>query len=179
MTGRAIVAPRIETERLVLRGFQLADFDGFCAMISDPEVTAHMGGVADDRSAAWERFVRIPGFWVLLGYGLWLVEEKASGRMAGALGFGMFERVIDPPLSDIPEGAWVFDKWAHGKGFASEALTAAFEWTDANLPNRGYCCMIHPDNEPSLALAKKFGFEEARRAQFKGDETVVLERPAN
>jgi len=179
MTDKAIIAPRIETERLILREFRREDFDSFCAMVTDPEVTQHMGGAVLDRSAAWDKFARMPGFWVLLGYGLWIVEEKASGRIAGNLGFSWFERPIDPPLPDIPEGAWVFDAWSHGKGYASEALAAALDWADANLPNRGYCCVIDPGNAPSLALAHKFGFEEVRRAQFKGDETVVLERPAS
>lgn len=179
MTDRVTIAPRIETERLILREFRIEDFDSFCDMITDPDVTRHMGGAVPDRGPAWEKFARMPGFWVLLGYGLWIVEEKASGRIAGNLGFGFFERSIDPPLSDMPEGAWVFDTWAHGKGYASEALTAALAWADANLPNRGYCCIIDPGNAPSLALARRFGFEEVRRAQFKGDETIVLERPAN
>lgn len=178
MAERVIIAPRIETERLILRESRREDFDAYCVMLSDAEVTRHLGGAVPDRSAAWEKFSRTPGFWVLLGYGLWIVEEKASGRLAGNLGFGQFERPIDPPLPDIPEGAWVFDKWAHGKGFASEALAAALDWADSNLPNRGYCCIIDPGNAPSLALAGKFGFAEARRAQFKGEETVVLERSA-
>lgn len=178
MTDRVTIAPRIETERLVLREFRREDFDSFCAMITDPEVTQHMGGAMADRSLAWDKFARNAGFWFLLGYGLWIVEEKASGRIAGNLGFGAFERPIDPPLPDTPEGAWVFDGWAHGKGYASEALAAAFDWADAKLPNHGYCCIIDPENTPSLALAAKFGFKEVRRAQFKGDETIVLERPA-
>jgi RimJ/RimL family protein N-acetyltransferase len=176
MTDRPMIAPRIETERLILREFRREDFDAFCAMMTDPEVTRHLGGTLD-RAAAWEKFVRSPGFWVLLGYGLWIVEEKESGRIAGNVGFGHFCRAIDPPLPDIPEGAWVLDKWAHGKGFASEALAAVLDWGDANLPNRGYCCIIAPENAPSIRLANRFGFAETRRAMFHGEETVVLERP--
>lgn len=179
MTDRAIIAPHIETERLILREFRLTDFDDFCAMLSDPEVTKHLGGQIPDRSHNWDKFARVPGFWLLLGFGLWMVEEKASGRIAGNIGFALFERAIDPPLPDVPEGGWVFDKWAHGKGFASEALAAALQWADLNLPNRGYCCIIDPENTASIALAEKFGFEETRRADFRGDETVVFERPAN
>jgi RimJ/RimL family protein N-acetyltransferase len=106
-----------------------------------------------------------------------MIEEKASGRILGNLGFSLFERDIEPPLPDIPEGGWVFDRWAHGKGYASEALTAALAWGDANLPNRGYCCIINPENTASLELAKKFGFAETDRASMRGAETVVLQRP--
>jgi RimJ/RimL family protein N-acetyltransferase len=178
MTDSAIVAPRIETERLILRAFRLEDFEAFAEMLAKPDVGHFIGGVVTDRAAAWEKFCRAPGFWALLGYGMWMIEEKASGRIAGNLGFGNFQRAIDPPLPDVPEGAWVFDQWAHGKGYASEALAAALAWADAHLPRRGYCCIISPDNAPSLALARKFGFVETRRAEFKGEETIVLERPA-
>ena len=176
MTDRAIIAPRIETERLILRTFRREDFDAFYAMLADPDVGRFVGGVVTDRTAAWEKFTRAPGFWALLGYGMWIVEEKASGRMAGNLGFGDFQRAMEPPLPDAPEGAWVFDKWAHGKGYASEALAAALDWADANLNYPKYSCIISPENAPSLALARKFGFVETRRSQFKDEETVVLER---
>ncbi|WP_221892892.1 GNAT family N-acetyltransferase [Parasphingopyxis marina] len=176
MTEQAMIAPRIETERLILREFRREDFDAFCAMLADPGVTRFMGGVLD-RVAAWDKFARVPGYWVLLGFGFWMIEEKASGRILGNLGFSLFERDIQPALPDIPEGGWVFDRAAHGKGFASEALAAALAWGDANLPNRGYCCIIAPENTASLELAKKFGFAETGRASMRGAETVVLERP--
>lgn len=177
MTDRPFVAPRIETARLILRPFRRDDFNAFCAMLADPEIGRFIGGVVTDRSAAWEKFTRAPGFWALLGYGIWMVEEKSSGRIAGNVGFGDFQRAIEPPLPEVPEGAWVLDRWAHGKGYGSEALGAALDWGDNSLPNRGYCCIIDPTNAPSLALARKFGFVETRRADLKGEETVVLERP--
>ncbi len=177
MTETVTRAPRIETDRLILRAFELDDFDAFCAMLTDPDVTRYLGGVISDRGPAWEKFARVPGFWVLLGYGIWMIEEKETGRIAGNVGFGQFERGMNPPLPDIPEGAWVCARWAQGKGYASEALGAALQWGDENLPNRGYVCIIDPDNAPSLALARKFGFEEVRRSTYRDQDTVVLERP--
>lgn len=169
-------APRIETDRLVLRAARLDDFEPFRDMVGDPEVTRHLGGPMSDPAQAWEKFVRIPGFWALLGFGLWIVEDKASGRVAGQAGFGLFQRAIDPPLPEIPEGAWVFARWAQGRGFGSEAMAAAFAWADANLPDRGYVCIIAPDNAASLGLARRCGFVETRRAPHRDEETVVLER---
>ena len=65
----------------------------------------------------------------------------------------------------------------HGKGYGGEALAAALCWADAQL-NSKLCCIIAPENEPSLRLAARHGFAETRRADYHGSATVVLERPA-
>lgn len=178
MTDRVIIAPRIETERLILREFQREDFDAFASMVANPDVGEFIGGTVSDRAAAWEKFLRAPGFWALLGYGMWIAEEKESGRIAGNIGFGQFCRAMDPPLPDVPEAAWVLDSWAHGKGYAGEAMAAALGWADGHIETNGYVCIIAPENMPSRKLAEKLGFRETRRTPYKGDETIVLERPA-
>jgi RimJ/RimL family protein N-acetyltransferase len=171
-----MIAPRLETERLLLREFRLDDFEPFVAMLGDPVVTRHIGGLVVDRATAWDKFARAPGFWALLGYGMWIVEDKASGRFAGNVGFGRFERAIDPPLPEIPEMAWVLDEWAQGRGIGHEAVSAAIAWGDAHLTEPRYVCIIAPENAASLRLAGKKGFVETRRSPYKGEETVVLER---
>ena len=169
-------APLITTDRLILRAQTLADFDAAYAAGQDERVHRYIGGPLT-RAQAWEKFLRGPGFWSLLGYGLWTIEEQASGAYVGQIGFGRFEREIDPPLPAIPEGAWVFGPDFHGKGYGGEALAAALRWADAQL-NSKLCCIIAPENEPSLRLAARHGFAETRRADYHGSATVVLERPA-
>ena len=39
-----MTVPVIETERLILRGHRLDDFEGLAAMWADPEVTRYIGG---------------------------------------------------------------------------------------------------------------------------------------
>lgn len=173
-----LTAPRLETERLLLREFRASDFECAYTMSADADVTRHIGGPIIDRALAWEKFLRAPGFWALLGYGMWIVEEKTSGRFAGNVGFGFFERAIDPPLPDVPEMAWMLDGWAHGQGFGGEAVSAAIAWGDANLPAMPYVCIVAPDNPASIRLAQKCGFVETRRAMLKDEETIVFERPA-
>ena len=50
-------------------------------------------------------------------------------------------------------------------------------WADAEL-NSALCCIIAPENEPSLRLAARHGFAKTRRTDYHGKETMVLERPA-
>ena len=174
-------APTLETERLILRAFRREDFDAIFEMNSDAERTKFMGGPTNIRSTAWEKFLRGPAMWQLLGYGMWIVERRADGAVLGQVGYADFMRDIDPPLPDVPEMAWVLGRIAagpdgRGVGYGSEALTAALAWGDANLVADCFQCIILPDNEPSLRLAHRHDFKEKRRAIHKEEPTVILER---
>lgn len=169
------VAPRIETERLVLRARTLEDLPDFAAMWKDERVYAPLTGQPLPPEEAWARFARMCGSWELCGYGAWIVEEKASGRLVGEAGAAFFSRDIEPPLEG-PEFGWVFCGDAHGKGYATEAVKAGLAWTDEAFPDARACCLISPSNAPSLRVAAKCGFVEKRRATYKNHEAIILER---
>ncbi len=166
---------RIETERLVLNRPGLADFEPMAAMWADPQVTRYVGG-PNSRNDSWLRLLRLGGLWPVLGYGYWIVREKSSERFVGNLGFADFQRELEPPQHCAPEAGWVFASWAHGRGYAREALTAALAWYDAS-PVAGPChCLIDPENLASLRLATAFGFSDAREVMFKNAKTHLLTR---
>jgi RimJ/RimL family protein N-acetyltransferase len=170
------VVPVIETERLRLRGHTVADFDAYAEMWSDPEVTRHIGGKPYARDESWLRFLRYPGQWALVGYGYWLIEEKASGRYVGEAGFGAFKREIDPPLPG-PEQGWVIAPWAQGRGYASEAVAAELAWGERHFgPDAAFVCMIDPDNAVSIRVAQKHGYREFARTSFKGAASILFRR---
>ena len=84
---------------------------------------------------------------------------------------------IDPPI-DGPEAGWVLAPWAQGRGFASEALTAAIKWFEDARGPRDLACMIDPPNTASIRVAEKHGFVETRRSLYHGDEVIVFSRPS-
>src|SRR6185312_2505807 len=65
--GRPTVIPEIDTARLTLRAHTLADFDDYCAMWGDSEVTRYIGGKPFTREECWSRFLRQSGHWALMG----------------------------------------------------------------------------------------------------------------
>mgnify|MGYP001312385652 CR=1 FL=1 len=168
-------APILETERLRLRGHVLGDFEGFAAMWAEEAVTRFIGGKPSTREEAWARMLRYPGHWALLGFGYWLIEEKTSGRFVGEGGFGNFKREIEPPL-DAPEQGWALAPWAHGKGYASEAIGAMINWGESHFGRADFVCMIAPENAPSLRVAEKVGYREYARAEYKGGPSILLRR---
>ena len=96
------------------------------------------------------RMLSYHGLWPLLGHGYWAIREKSSGRYVGDLGFADFHRVMEPPIRGVPEAGWALAAWAHGKGFATEALAAAVAWLDQQPRFDRTVCLISPDNAASL-----------------------------
>jgi hypothetical protein len=108
------VVPVLESERIRLRGHTLADFEASAAMWGDERVTRFIGGKPSPREDSWRRFMSFPGHWALLGYGYWLIEEKATGAYVGDGGFGNFKRDLGDYRFDAPEQGWALNPAMHG-----------------------------------------------------------------
>jgi RimJ/RimL family protein N-acetyltransferase len=168
--------PTLTSERLVLRAPRLADFDDAFAMWRDPVVVRFIGGRAFTREEVWARILRYVGHWDLLGFGFWSIEMRDGGRYVGECGFADFHRELEPPFGATPEHGWALAPWAHGQGFAREAVLASLAWADANLSGNRTSCMIDPANAPSLKLAAACGYLETSRTLYKGEPTILLAR---
>lgn len=169
-------APVVETERLILRGYRAEDLAESHANWSDPEVVRHISGRASSEEEAWARLLRNSGLWPILGYGYWAVEEKASGRFVGDVGFADFMRAITPSLKGAPEIGWVLGSWAHGRGYATEAARAALAWGEAQWGPRRTVCIIAPENAPSLRVAEKCGYRAFAHTTHHDTPVILLER---
>ncbi len=181
--------PAVDTARLTLRGHAVGDFAECAAMWADPAVTRYIGGRPSSEEDVWARLLRYAGLWALLGFGYWVVRERGSGRFVGEVGLADFRRDLTPSLDGAPEVGWVLATWAHGRGFATEAVRAALAWADgrrAALPptDRGpdgrtagrTVCLIAPENVASVRVAEKCGYRPAGSALYKGHPTLVFER---
>lgn len=168
--------PVLETERLILRGHRLDDFDALAAMWADPAVVRHIGGKPSTREESWARLLRYAGHWSLLGFGFWAVELKDSAAFIGDVGLADWQRDGMPSLGGLPEGGWVFSSAAHGRGLASEALAAALAWSDRHLAGQATTCMIDVDNAASVRVARKAGYREFERSSFKGSPVLLFRR---
>jgi RimJ/RimL family protein N-acetyltransferase len=170
-----IVAPRIETGRLLLRAHTLADAPASAALWADETVTRFIGGRPHTREESWARLLRYAGHWSLLGYGYWLVEEKESGAFVGEVGLADYHRDVQPPIDGVPEIGWVLSPGHHGKGYAAEAVQAVIDWADSTLHPARIVCLIHPENAASLRLAHRFGFVACSQMTFRDEPSILLE----
>ncbi len=162
--------PVIETERLRLRGHRVEDFRECAAMWGGPAVTRYIGGRPFTAEEVWARLLRYVGHWALLGYGFWLIEEKATGNFVGEAGMAEFQREMEPSIVGVPEMGWVLSPRFPGKGYATEAVKAAAAWG-----HRRTVCLIHPENLASVRVAEKCGYRELDRATYRDHETRMFE----
>jgi RimJ/RimL family protein N-acetyltransferase len=168
--------PTIETERLRLRGHRLDDLDDAVTMWSDRAVVRFIGGKPSSEQQTWFRILGYVGHWALLGFGYWALEEKASGRFVGELGFADFRRDIDPSMQRVPELGWALASPVHGKGYATEAVRAAVAWGDTRFASARTVCLINADNAASVRVAEKSGYRAFESTSFNGTPTLFFER---
>jgi RimJ/RimL family protein N-acetyltransferase len=150
----AMTGPTLITARLVLRPPVQADFDGFARMAAEEETMRFIGGKTA-RDAAWRAMAVMAGSWALLGFSMFSVIEKASGRWIGRLG---------PWRPAGTEGGWPGNEvgWglvagAQGKGYAAEGSMAAIDWAFETLGWGDVIHCIDKANGPSIVLAERLG----------------------
>lgn len=149
MSDTVVRIPTIETPRLVLRAPRAEDFEAYAAFRAS-ERSRIIGGPFT-RAQAFEQMAALVGHWHLRGFGRWMVADKATGEALGVVG------LFHPDNWPEPEIAWsVFDA-AEGRGIAFEAATAARDYAYRTLGWRTAISLIAPENERSIALARRLG----------------------
>jgi RimJ/RimL family protein N-acetyltransferase len=158
----------LETERLRLRAFRNSDLDPYAALCADPEVMRYLGtGVTLSRPDAWRSMAGILGHWRLLGYGMFALEEKATGAFVGRAGF------LDPPGWPDFEIGWVLAREHWGKGYAVEAARAARDYAFGPLGRDHFVSLIRPANQRSIRVAEKLGERLAGETELLGSPCLI------
>jgi RimJ/RimL family protein N-acetyltransferase len=170
--------PVLQTDRLTLRGHRREDLKNCIEMWTNPAVTRYIGGRAFTPEEVWTRILRYVGHWTLLGFGYWLVSDKASGAFLGEVGFANFERDLEPSFGDAPEAGWIVTPEARGRGYAMEAIRAAHAWINAAYPARRTVCMIDHDNVISHQIAQRCGYRVWSDTRYHGTPVQLYERLA-
>ncbi len=159
----SVPIPRLETERLLLRGFMLEDVSPLVEMCADPETMKYMGGPRE-RVFTAQNHASFVGHWVLFGYGMWAVEEKESGEFVGRVGLINFDGW---PAIEV---GWLIGRPWWGRGYAPEAAIASARWAFDSLELDSLCSLIHPANDKSVRVAEKLGEVCSKSIQIFGTE---------
>ncbi|MCM2473769.1 GNAT family N-acetyltransferase [Rhizobium sp. CG5] len=174
--GQFSPVPVLETERLRMRGHGVQDFEASARMWADERVVRFITRKPSSKSESWSRLLRYIGHWQALSFGYWVVEDRRTGAFLGEVGFGDFKRDMVPPLNGIPEAGWALVPEVHGRGIATEAVTAALQWADRNLAGSHTVCLFDPEHKVSRRVAEKVGFVRKADAVYMGNPTLIMER---
>ncbi len=155
----SILDTQIETERLVLRVPRHQDFERYAELFCDAEAARHIGG-AMVRGDAWRRFLQMPGAWAVQGFAMFSLIEKSTGLWVGQAGPWM------PDGWPGTEVGYALHPAAWGKGYATEACTAAIDWAFTTLGWEDVVHCIDPANTASQAVAKRLGSKLLGKAQL-------------
>jgi RimJ/RimL family protein N-acetyltransferase len=152
VTLAGLNTPVIETERLILRPWRNADIEPNTAMLADPAagrfITAD-GKPITDAFAGWRNAAIMSGHWALHGVGMFVVEEKQTGRFAGRVG------PWKPPGWPGFEVGWGIASDFRGKGYAVEAARATIDWSFATFEIDRIIHCIDRENKASQAVARR------------------------
>ena len=163
--------PRLETERLLLRGFEEDDLDAYAAITADPEVMRYMGRGPFDRAGAWREIALYVGHFELRGYTHWALELRETGELVGRCG------PWRPEGWPALEVGWLLGRDHWGRGYATEAGRAALDYAWAELGAERVISLVLPGNERSARVAGRLGGRLTERVVVRGLESDVFDYP--
>jgi RimJ/RimL family protein N-acetyltransferase len=149
--------PRIETERLVLRRWDVTgDLDAYAAICGDPEVMRYIGdGSVATRDECAEQLARYETMWRERRFGLFALERRDTGELIGNTGLAIPDFL--PEILPAVEIGWRLGRAHWRQGFATEAARAAlaFAWDPVGLDR---VVSVHAvGNDPSGNVMQKIG----------------------
>lgn len=157
MITQSPLGPTLETERLILRPPVAEDFEPWAAFVADPEAAKYLGG-AQEKPGAWRIMSTMTGGWVMRGFSMFSVIEKASGTWVGRVG------PWQPEGWPGTEVGWGIAREHWGKGYAPEAAAATIDWAFDTFDWHEVIHTIEDANKPSQQVAKRMGSTILRQA---------------
>jgi len=153
----------IETDRLILRGWQQDDILPLLAICQDPEVMRFLGPLQTQHEIE-EAIARQEAQRVRLGHCFWALWHKDDHELIGFCGLSLGPR--DTPIEGVIEIGWRLrsDRW--GKGYAREAAAASLRWGFANLDTDTIWSITVSANTRSWGLMERLGMSRHPELDF-------------
>jgi RimJ/RimL family protein N-acetyltransferase len=162
----------ITTSRLLLRRWHEDDVAAFSAFNADPEVMRWIGDgsvrtVQQTKASieAWERQ------WQRDGFGLFALELRATGEVAGFTGLSIPEFL--PEVMPAVEIGWRLGRRFWGQGLATEAARAALRFGLIDCGLERIVSIAQAGNDASERVMAKLGMHLERETVDPGSRRRV------
>lgn len=167
------VMPRLETERLILRGFTMDDLADFNAYCQNPDVGPNAGWPPHQSLEESGEVLRS----FIQGGQVWAICERESGRVIGSLGLHPDKR-RDLDFSSCRMLGYALAKSSWGHGYMTEAVRAALRYAFEELRLQLVTVYHFAYNQRSRRVIEKAGFVSEgtlRRAFVRYDGRIFDE----
>jgi RimJ/RimL family protein N-acetyltransferase len=144
------------TARLKLRQWKQVDREPFARLNADPGVMEFYPRVLDRRQSD-AMADRIESLIAEHGWGFWAVETRDGGEFIGMV--GLHSPSKDLPCSPCVEIGWRLARPYWGKGYATEAATAALDTGFTTLGLERIVAFTSVQNRRSRAVMERLGME--------------------
>ncbi len=168
----------IETQRLLLRRWREEDLEPYAHICEDAEVMRYIGvGEPLTRAQSREQVAKFTHLWEERGFGLWAVEERASGSFIGFVGLARHDDWTEGEHKT--EVGWRLDRSFWGRGLATEGAVASVRYGFEELGLERIISIIRPANLASRRVAEKAGLTLRGETRWRGRDVVwyAIDRP--
>lgn len=163
----------IETDRLLLRRFTIADLDELSVIFRDPKVVRYLGsGKPVNRAETEHALHTILRHWEQHGFGRWAVVFKETSELIGYGGLRSFH--------DTPELVYLLAQRYWGAGLATEIARASLKFGFRELGFERIVAMARRANRASQRVMEKVGmsFEKTARIYDMNISCYAITRAA-
>lgn len=163
----------IDTPRLRLRRWRSADHPAFARICADPEVMRYIADGSPKTAAQASKSIEAyEAEWETSGFGLFAVELKETGTLAGFAGLSTPDFL--PEILPSVEIGWRLDRALWGQGLGTEAAKAALDFGLHDLGLRTIVSICHIENAASERIMTKLGLTFDRRTVVPSSDAPVL-----
>jgi len=159
-----MAVPEILTPRLRLRDWADDDVEQLADIYADPESVRYLQPL--DLEGTRRQVERIKAHWLEHDFGLWALEERATGRFIGRVGL-MHHATWSATAHDAEVG-WVIARDLWGKGLATEGGAAALNFGFTTRKMRRIISIAHRDNAASQRVMAKLGMSREGETDWRG-----------
>jgi ribosomal-protein-alanine N-acetyltransferase len=162
------MAPEIETQRLLLRRFTLADADAYYNRIfGDPEVMRYLRGGREMTRADMESIIsRINDRWAAQGMGFWAVTDRENGELIGHCGLKPLDTTTEVEI------AYALAKSHWDRGLATEAARTVLRFGFEQRHLERIVAVAVPENLASRRVMEKLGMRYVKTDRYYDDDLV-------
>ena len=155
----------IETERLTIRSFSVADVPAYAAIVADPRVTRFLAdGLPHTYEEAEAYIIDCIARDDATGISRYAVLLKTERDLIGFCGFKQ--------LHDYIDFGWRYAHHAWGQGFATEAALRVLDYGTQQVGLTNIAAGAFTDNAASVRIIEKLGFKHVATDQFYGKSTI-------